>query len=389
MGWRDDFQSASFRGVPFRVQEHDTQGGRRVASHEFPERDLPYTEDLGRKQRSYSIQGVTLGTDYFTQRDDLIKALEQPGAGLLVHPWLGRLQVVVTGYTVVESTAQGGLAKFTIQCVESGLLPAPTSTMDAAAQVAEAAQNLLRVGVDVFAAGVSIAGAKPSVLDRLKAALAAPGRWVAGATAEVDQVNAAINRYVTLARNSRQLAQQLVDDVANVVATADSASQALRRLFHEPVRWPLAPYRDKARQMADANQYHLDVLTNLAAIAAAATLSTTRDLPDRASAAALMEQFSAVFDSMQATADPAQQPLDDALWRGLADLRRTVMVDIADRSLLLPQLLSFQLSLTTPALVLAHRFYDDLAREADLVERNRQRWPGFMPAGIALERLSS
>ncbi len=46
-GWRDRLQDASFRGVPFKVEEESAGTGRRVETHE-PERDKPYTEDLGK-----------------------------------------------------------------------------------------------------------------------------------------------------------------------------------------------------------------------------------------------------------------------------------------------------------------------------------------------------
>ena len=37
-----------WRGIAFRFGEYSLRGGRRVAIHEFPTRDDPFTEDLGR-----------------------------------------------------------------------------------------------------------------------------------------------------------------------------------------------------------------------------------------------------------------------------------------------------------------------------------------------------
>lgn len=45
-GWRDRLRDASFRGVPFSVDDDDASFGRRVQLHEYPKRDKPYTEDL-------------------------------------------------------------------------------------------------------------------------------------------------------------------------------------------------------------------------------------------------------------------------------------------------------------------------------------------------------
>lgn len=48
MTWKDRLQDASFRGVPFKVEEESAGTGRRVETHEYPNRDKPYTEDLGK-----------------------------------------------------------------------------------------------------------------------------------------------------------------------------------------------------------------------------------------------------------------------------------------------------------------------------------------------------
>ncbi|MBW9304503.1 hypothetical protein FHB95_17445 [Escherichia coli] len=43
MTWKDRLQDASFRGVPFKVEEESAGTGRRVETHEYPNRDKPYT----------------------------------------------------------------------------------------------------------------------------------------------------------------------------------------------------------------------------------------------------------------------------------------------------------------------------------------------------------
>lgn len=48
MTWKYRLQDASFRGVPFKVEEESAGTGRRVETHEYPNRDKPYTEDLGK-----------------------------------------------------------------------------------------------------------------------------------------------------------------------------------------------------------------------------------------------------------------------------------------------------------------------------------------------------
>ena len=83
---------ASFRGVPFVVDVAAGEGGRRIVTHEFPLRDQPYTEDLGRAAQRHRIRAFVIGDDYQDKRDALLAACQDKNtAGTLVHPFLGDL----------------------------------------------------------------------------------------------------------------------------------------------------------------------------------------------------------------------------------------------------------------------------------------------------------
>ena len=69
--WRERLLSASFRGVEFGVTKASDDVGRRTVRHDYPQRDDPYVEDLGRAPRVISLTGFVLGEDYMTRRDDL------------------------------------------------------------------------------------------------------------------------------------------------------------------------------------------------------------------------------------------------------------------------------------------------------------------------------
>lgn len=118
--YKDKIQPASFRDVQFFVKSHSGNFGRRVISHEFPFSDLPFTEDLGKKSRSFQIEGFLIGEDYFAQKDKLIAACEQFGSGILVHPYLGRLQINCQSLSINESLDDGGIANLSFQFIESG-----------------------------------------------------------------------------------------------------------------------------------------------------------------------------------------------------------------------------------------------------------------------------
>lgn len=128
MPWRLRVLPASFRGIGFGVSEHDSKiAGRRVHIHEYPRRDLPFTEDLGKRTDEFGIEGYVIGDLYSAHRDLLVAACDLPGPGELVHPTLGIRQVVCVQCDVTERASEGGMARFSFRFIDAGLNQFPTN----------------------------------------------------------------------------------------------------------------------------------------------------------------------------------------------------------------------------------------------------------------------
>lgn len=119
--WRLRLQPASFNGVEFHVDVNQRQGGRRIALKEFPKRELPYAEDMGRKARRFVVSAYVIGSHFEDRRDALIDQLEKETNGRLVMPTsFDEKIVVVDGYSVTERRERGGYAEFEINFIEAG-----------------------------------------------------------------------------------------------------------------------------------------------------------------------------------------------------------------------------------------------------------------------------
>jgi len=121
--WRDKYQEAHFRGVQFFVETDARQGGRRVAVHEYPKRNTPYAEDMGRKAKRFLVQGYLIGKNYLEQKTRLVNALEKDGPGQLRLPlssMLGDEKVMVNSYTVTEARERGGYCTIEMDFIEYG-----------------------------------------------------------------------------------------------------------------------------------------------------------------------------------------------------------------------------------------------------------------------------
>ncbi|MEM6050530.1 DNA circularization N-terminal domain-containing protein [Erwinia sp. P7711] len=128
MSWSDNLQEASLRGITFKVDEDEATFGRRVQVHEYPNRDKPWAEDLGRATRRFSVQAYVIGDDFFEQRNRLIEAIEKPGSCTLVHPFYGEMTVTVDdAVRVSHSVSEGRMCRISFSFIESGELSFPTA----------------------------------------------------------------------------------------------------------------------------------------------------------------------------------------------------------------------------------------------------------------------
>jgi prophage DNA circulation protein len=141
--WRDKWKAASFRGVQFFMETGGQAGGRRTAVHEYPKRNTPYSEDMGRKAVKLTVQAYQIGPDYLDDKDKLIEALEKDGPGMLRLPLpykMRDIEVMVVSYSVTEQREAGGICRFDMEFVEYGS-PNYRVSMSTTSQIDSSAQN--------------------------------------------------------------------------------------------------------------------------------------------------------------------------------------------------------------------------------------------------------
>ncbi|OCG15011.1 DNA circularization protein [Gilliamella sp. WF3-4] len=151
MNWLNDLLPASFRGVPFQVSGTSAEFGRRNETHEYPFRDVPYTEDLGRSARKNKIDAFVIGDDHKEQAEKLVEAIEKEGAGTLMHPIFGELNVNITGTATVSNSVENGrMSVISFSFVEAGELIFPDSSIATDDVVDENADNVDQALLDAF-----------------------------------------------------------------------------------------------------------------------------------------------------------------------------------------------------------------------------------------------
>lgn len=412
MAWRDELRPASFRGVSFYVEGGTLTFGRRLAIHEYPQREKPYVEDLGKKARVYRLEAFVLGPDYMKDRDALIDALETPGAGQLVHPYYGSLVVTVSSdIDVSETSQQGGMARISATFVEAGELNAPEVTEDTVAAVEEAERTFLDDLKDWFAETFDVSGLGDYVPDAAMDAISTLMEYENMALGALGWIRSAV---------SSDLKVLLPEVLASKLAAPSELAQGILMCINKAqVIGELADFKvpriesenmnGEIRQRTNTNAYALEKLVAGAVVSrqiqevaqlvpaaveeaqaadpsagktgietSAGTADTDKvfTLDD---AAAARKEIVELVDTLLFDEEFGEEPRNSLL-----NLRDAVLAHLDGITPSIPSVRSVKVNRVLPAIVLAHRFYGDDwgedGREDELCQRNGVRHPGFVPA---------
>jgi prophage DNA circulation protein len=413
MAWRDQIQQGSFRDAAFRTEAEERTGGRRVVSHEFPGRDDPVVEDLGRRAKTFSIDCHVIGAEFVTARDALIAALEAPGPGLLVHPQYGRMMAVVFDYSCFTSTDEGGIARFRITFGEAGQAVAAPVAAPAGNEAEAAAEEVTDAAPEDFETKFSIEDAASFVEDAAEEVIKGMGQVSQLAAGLRGGVGPALRAFEaglsflpanvsSLLRDPIRLGLAIVGLVSAVSALNGGGRRTRLQSLEMLLDWQPAemdlPIRTPQRALEVANRTALVDLFKRVAAAELVRTAAVLDYPSYDEAIAVRDSIAGRLDRLAlAAADRG----DDNAAEVFDRLRRALARDIAARGATLARVYQLQLAASEPALVLAHRIYGGEterrgaaavtpeARAAAIVARNRIAHPSFVPAGVGIELLTT
>lgn len=230
MTWLDQLQPASFRDVPFHVDDIAHQAGDTVVVREYPFQDLPTVFRMGEGAEEIKFSAYVIGDDYIDKRDALREVLT--GEGVLVHPTAGSIRVYVAGrYSIKENpTAEGGVARFDLTFIRAEARRYPTGVENTEDQAEEAADDATEAAEDQFVADFTLGGAG-WVADRASA------RLLDSIAAVWDQVSPAIAALGPIADFASGMIggyQQLRTQFSSLLAQPAALASAIGGLFTLP-----------------------------------------------------------------------------------------------------------------------------------------------------------
>ncbi|RVU74723.1 DNA circularization protein [Pantoea dispersa] len=432
MSWIDNLQDASLRGVPFKVDEDEASFGRRVQIHEYPNRDKPWAEDMGRATRRFSVQAYLVGDDYFEQRNRLIEAVEKPGSCTLVHPFYGEMTVTVTDEVRVSHTKdEGRMCRVSFSFIESGELSFPKAGIATGAKLAGAAalmDDFLSSAFEAFGLDGLPDFTQNGVLDDatemldtvtdamqyVDSGISAASRLMQGDLSVLLMPPSSgmnfVNQLQTMWRAGTKLTGNVTDLISMVkglsgitldtglaprgVWKTDSASTQART---EQRNYVAQAIRTSALSEAVNTVTNLPKSTSLTMQAAqpSATVIVSHpavdDVLENDTAVGVItstatdmvpswDDLTEVRDTLNTAIDQEMSRVtDDGLFLALRQVRTALNEDITARLEQTSRTVERVPSEVLPAVVLAADWYDDAGREYDITARNAIRHPGFVP----------
>jgi prophage DNA circulation protein len=383
-------RQGSFRGIAFHAPDISQEAGRRRLEVLFPGLDRAAYEDFGKHPGAIRIEGVIIGADYVARSKQLQKAFEAPGAGTLVHPWLGPMKVLLAEPAEIRFAAnalrmvtfsaifkRAPAAGFGISTLARALglalsLIGSARALGGAAHAASPKQAL-RAATQNIPKALSAIALVPSITTRPVAVAATPASLFDALQARVAEVAS-----LGVPRPSPAIGPGPAASAAPAVAP----SIAARALLRAARNVPLVQVRDNAASALLSVTYRAMILGE----AMAPALEVAHDSRQSALAwrSVLAEALDELANEAALAARLATKEGGEVYLATLA-LRSGVLADLDERIGRLPSIQTLQPGRQIHAWLLAQHFHGDhpasmLAGFEDIVNRNRLRHPAMAGA---------
>ena len=376
--WRERLRNASFRNVPFHVDATTIKGGRRLVTHQFPNRDDYLIEDLGGVPKEFTVNAYIFGDDFDIWRARLADVLNKKGVGTLTHPTFGKVEVRVKSFSSPESKDRQNAATFSIEFIREGKNITWGTRVDTKFKTGEACDKLRQDSIAAFndnydAEAVDWAN-QASADDFAKYCDGVTGEDVLDAADEeessiLDDIGDAISSGVEwLADGGIVTIFDCYDAVANknpraMIRLADKSLDGIETYAPK--------IATKNRTIEAKNRNVLNTTCQCAALSGKARALSNMDFESQEEAAYHRDSFikqsaevarrvsgSSNMGSMARTVTPA-----------INNLRNKSVADVTERGANAAYLKEYQSSKPRSALVAAYDEYEDASRAPDLINR--------------------
>jgi hypothetical protein len=405
--WLQTLRRASYRGASFFVETDKVETGRRLVVHEFPLRDDPYIEDLGRSANKIDVTAYVAGDNADGLEAALRSACEAGGPATLSLPIIS-LQAHCEKCSRDFSKDKLGYIAFSLSFIREGSSAAPFPIAYLGRLIETSAGGIVaalsRFFVGTFATLDFADYVHDDAADEVRSIAGQIDSTVRGTTVDVDKAPAllqqigdfysdaddlvAVGERSDLYEDTAFVAQQSPSAAGDIVtrmgAIFTAAADAIAPDLLEDAALPLTAYvpADNATTTTEsgrqslANVEALRACMRILALTTLATAIVNRTYADRRSAiqarADAAEAFGAELERISGLKDYDIFVAIQTLSGQVADYLSRLVTDLAP-------VLAIEAPRRMPALWWSQRLYGTADRAGELVARNGVKHPAFMP----------
>lgn len=405
LAYKNKLQEASFRGVPFGINTVNTTIGRRSILHEYPLRDDPYAEDLGRKAREFQIDAFVMSPNDYVQSKALQAALsDYDTPGTLVHPTMGQFQVIVRDCQHRYSNQLGGIEYYSVTFVETLGNNFPNVSIDTQSQIRNGVNSFIQTANTYFTENFKVAGlpdfiAESSVQNLRTFATkfrslvnfgsARNGnpndysRLIARLSQFEEDIPTLVNDPLTLAETINSLNSDLNSSFADNLSLAMLIQS---RLYEYGLDFLIILPTTNLREIEGENQNQLIYLIRASVIAMMVRNVSLMNFASSDDAINTRDSIDVkAWDLLEILANN----FADDIYNSLSTVITAMVQDIRVRSTNSETTRTYQIADSQPALVLAYEFLGDASQDLALVDRNKVQNPLFVPANSEVKVVGS
>ncbi|MGV1900652.1 DNA circularization N-terminal domain-containing protein [Agrobacterium sp. 22-3674b3] len=397
-----------FRSIPISIVDVSSDHGRRVLEYLFPGVDPAAYDDFGVGPSGISIEALYVGDDYRVRAKLLSKAFETPGPALLIHPWLGPMQVIM------EEPAQIRFSERELRVfrVSARFKRAPSSSISGfSGGLLPSALSSFTSAVTSLAASIAL-----TVISSARTSATIRSRRIASSVA--DAITARPDARSAVSQIRSALAASSPSSPVAFDTWASSAASVIAQTIEVPAVAPATtflPAKPSAQALMSAG---LSIATGLLTeagkapsaidalllagaagqfIAATAEQSSYADFVSRQEAlryrSSMTSALASLVDQVEQQAPDTMQAASSALSSAARSLTAAIVSDLNEVIGRLPSVRRLSVSRDTDTWLVAQHLSGDTPAlietvYTDLVARNDPSHPAQLPAGVVefLER---
>lgn len=370
----------SFKGASFHYQSQDLAGGRKIISHEYPQKKERFLEDAGGLEKKFTLTVWTDDNVSFGQRDALIEALEGLGSGTLTFATFTQDNVGAITYNMRDDIKRSGISEFTINFEKGSPAVNPKKIDGNKGFLANLKSKILGDSETKFDQAFSNVKNAKQKFDSATANVKGAARKINAASKRVQAVGNSFNDFTTSIGQVVQSVDSLVLS-PGILANKINASLSNLSLAYENSKDVFNVFKgmfgfsqsdqdadgnSKRQQDIKNNQDQLNNLINVGIIAISYDAAANIEFAN-------VEELNQVISDLEAGYQALPTGIDPDILKSLIEMRIEAAKLFADLSISLPNVIDYEVLNPVPLNALVYQLYGSLDLKNTIRDLNNFR----------------